>query len=55
MADAVFKKYDTNHNGKLEEAEFSKLLSEEYDYDVKQTKELVAELFKVRTVVKYLV
>ncbi len=47
MADAVFKKYDTNHNGKLEASEFSKLLSEEYDYDTKDAKEVVAELFKV--------
>ena len=48
MADAIFKKYDTNGNGKLDLAEFTNLLITEYGYDASKAKQVIADEFKVK-------
>jgi Ca2+-binding EF-hand superfamily protein len=47
MADAVFKKYDVDGNGKIDLTEFTRLLTTEYNYDATKAKQIIADEFKV--------
>ncbi len=48
MADAIFKKYDVDGNGKIDMGEFTKLLTTEYGYDATKAKQVIADEFKVK-------